>query len=665
MSTLRETLQARGIAEAADVAGWTEATWYGEPGWAFPLRSATGKVYTMPDGRTARRWKAGTTPANRKYMWGYEDQRKGDLKQPEHCRYYWIGEKDMREVITAAGGVLHITAGEPDALTLYAMGYENVTSFFGEGSVPDSLVDDMELLGVSEVCYYADNDNAGYDAAEKVRAVLAQTLIKCTVYTAPQEHNDLNDLYVATGRDADATMQAIRTVTLGELDAPPQAAEPNFNAQGYISAITTALGATWKRHRSGWSQPMACIFANHEHDDRNPAAGWSESKQSYRCFKCGHTWDIDEVAEQIGVAKSDYWTEPAPAMKTAKAQPSQAAPPSLDNYFKSSDQGLSKVLARINGDVLSDALPIINPISELHHLGGFCRLLTPGKIVGILGLSGGGKTSFVESMIVDPLRQIGISGVFWGPEWTYDEYAERSIQRYSQAVTMDDLSLHYMHMSEERARKAGQRATRFGKPLTNTQTEDVVRTVGKIAEWPGKTHYETKMGVTASQLIDLMQRKVDTQRAQGSNVRLAVFDYVQLMEVAGARSERENIQSAINMIKTFCVDNELIGIVNSQPTKAGSAESKAKGDTLDDEGYIRDLHADAAQFMREWVFNLFLTLTPAIRDGQQLNWGRVNVVKNSRGKEGHVDLQTDFARLRWLDRKRGRGKTIEYAAAGD
>lgn len=665
MSALREKLTARGIAEAADAAGWVETTMYGEPGWAFPLHGATGNVHRLPDGRTAQRWKAYAPNATRKYMWGYEDQKRGDLRQPEHCRYYWIGGADMREIIQDNDGVLHITAGEPDALTLYAMGYRNVTSFFGEGNVPATLPDDLERLGVREVHYYADNDNAGYDAAMKVRDALKTTLITCTLYAAPSEHNDLNDLYVANKHDTEATHTALRTIAAGESTPSVTAADANFDVTAYVSAVTSALGATWKRHRNGWSEPMACIFADHEYDNRRPAAGWNETAQSYRCFKCGRTYDIDKVAERLNIRKADYWTQPTlPATTAPTTAPGQVAP-QVDDYIKSSDQGLSRLLGRLEGEALSDAPPIINPISELHPLGGFCRLLKPGKMIGILGLSGGGKTSFMESMFVDPLRQVGVSSLWWGPEWSWEEYTDRAVQRYSRNVTMEDIALHEMFLQEELARKAGKPATRFGKRLGDEQIADITNTVATIGGWSGKSYYVNKMELSLEQLLEIQRMKIEQLRAQGVNLRLVIYDYVQLVEVVGARSERERIQAAVNKIKAFVVDHGLIGVIASQPTKAASAEAKAAGDTLDEDGHMHNLQAEAAQFVRDWAFNLFVTLTPAVYLGNNQNWGRVNVVKNSQGTTGYVDLQTDFTRLRWLDKRRWRGNSKELKAVGD
>lgn len=84
--------------------------------------------------------------------------------------------------------------------------------------------------------------------------------------------------------------------------------------------------------------------------------------------------------------------------------------------------------------------PIEFPLKCLHHLGGQAKVTKPGKIISIVGASGSGKTSIIETM-ADAYVERGHPVAIWTAEWEPDEMVERAVQRYG-GPSQDALYLH-------------------------------------------------------------------------------------------------------------------------------------------------------------------------------------------------------------------------------
>lgn len=280
-------------------------------------------------------------------------------------------------------------------------------------------------------------------------------------------------------------------------------------------------------------------------------------------------------------------------------------------------------------------LPLVFPFKALHDFGGFCRVLAPGVMIGVVGLSGGLKTSFVET-ITDSWKQMDDNDVLWyGPEWSWERMADRAVQRYGGA-NFTDVMLHEMYLQEQ---ARGQK-TQYGVKLPNAVYADSVRISKEIEQWSGMNHYIEQMDVDIDDLLaGSAERLLDAQKI-GRNIRVAVWDYLQLMDMRSVRSESERITTILGRLKAFCVENSLIGIVASQVTKTASADTKENQKLLTSE---------AGQFFRGDKFNLVLTLNP-VYDGKALtDKGYINVDKNSIGKTGAVQVFINPARLKWVD----------------
>lgn len=650
----QQRLQERGILQAALDCGWTGFAWYGTPGWVFPLYQATGQKWAMPDsagiakGRIAQRWKALDSNHEPKYLWGYPDQskEKGDVRQPPGCAYYWLAGGDVAQAVKAAGGELVIACGEPDALTFASAGKRNVVSFFGEGQIPDNVVDVFHKLGVLSIAYYPDNDNTGWDDALKIIERFADTEIVVNVYALPDDYawvdiNDVNDLWIACAFDVTAFMDALKAcqnINAALVRVNPVGVEQDSTDeawQKYHENIERALNAIWKSGR-GWSKYMPCIFGNHDHDDRSPKATYHKEKHMYRCFKCGQTWNGDQVGERLGIEKPKprpkQETLPAPSPVNGKQETSAPAIPIF-----SSDDAYQRYRERLSGKALKEH--VIFPFKAMHPLGGFAKIVPAGKLIGVLGLSGGGKTSFIETLS-DAWRQMGLNVLWWSPEWTWEEMADRAVQRWG-GLSMMEMMLYETWLSEKAAGVPEE--DRIGINQDQAAIDRTLDALDALEAWEGRAYYLDKMGLSLSELLFAAQVKIDALAKDGRKPKIACFDYIQLAQIAGARGDSERIPRAVAEVKAFCVDNRLVGVIGTQPRKSDSEGAKQEGELLT---------AEAGQFFRDDPTNLFLTLNPELdQQGNMTGNGIINVVKNSGGKKGKIHVKTDPTHLKWVDVK--------------
>jgi hypothetical protein len=322
-------------------------------------------------------------------------------------------------------------------------------------------------------------------------------------------------------------------------------------------------------------------------------------------------------------------------------EPGKDAPPPPTIHWKSSDDALLMYDDQLVTPT-KDELPLVFPFEALHPLGGLCHYIPLGKMIGVPGASGGMKTSFLET-ITDAWRKgQGVDVLWWGTEWTPVEMAARAIQRYGGA-TMDEAESHRIWLSEEERRINGETLThRRGRRMP----DDVLIKSNQISytirnKWPGKSHYMEEPVSDIDLLITKMNDRCDALRTAGRNVRVAVFDYLQLIDLYAARSEAERVTMVLGKIKMFCQEKKLVVIVATQVTKTAAQDMR-------DGGLIEQ---EDAQFARSDKFNLVLTVNPIYQGKMLTEEGVINVVKNSLGKSEPVTVYIKPSRLAWLDKR--------------
>jgi hypothetical protein len=305
---------------------------------------------------------------------------------------------------------------------------------------------------------------------------------------------------------------------------------------------------------------------------------------------------------------------------------------------------LTSGMMRITGEIL----PM--PFASWREHGGFLAAIPPRKVIGILGYSGGGKTSLVESMI-EEWTKMGFDILMYGAEWAPVEYHARRIQRHG-GMTAQQWLMHLMALNEQQNNVDP--ALRSGVLQGDKLTKKSYAISQKLVSSPGSITYIDHDGLLGDVLEHMSKQLFDLRRA-GRRPAAAVFDYIQLVEVT-----RENGQHPVSLataqIKRWCGQENIVGIITSQVTKQDSrmARNSATPSVLG---------STAGQWFREDRCNLFLTtnhledeeFVNGIGTGRRINTGLsvVNVTKNSIGPRPRLRMRFDGRRLLWIDQQWG------------
>ncbi len=538
-------------------------------------------------------------------------------------------------------------------MTLRAAGNPNTLCWFdGETSIPATFADDMRRLGVQIIYAYPDRDTTGMKMAAKLQDVLRDTGIQVALRQLPGElgsKNDLNWLWQHVKFDTNAFQEAL-------MDAPPIndddlelyraetvlpdiRTEPTSSGElptAFIQAIESALGVT-KFDKDGWSKNRPCIFQNHEHDKENPAFSWNRNSQSSKCFKCGQNWNAKETAAQLGIALSDFLVQPAAPSKPLP--PKQSAPaPATDDLFTDSTTASQNVINLLRGEGRSLGQPMPFPFTTLHEFGGFAEIMWPGKLVYINGVSGGGKTSFGESLY-EIMMKTGDDSIWFGPEWTAEEMRLRALQRAGgESVASIGKLLAWL----EDGKRGVPPADRSGRPLAAGKLDEQIRILEGMTRWPGQAFYMNshKSLNTMAAICEAIERLVIAKRAEGRNMRALFFDYLQRAPKDG-KGSWDQPEIIAGQIKDLCERLQLFGFVFIQPTKG---DSKAARDG-------NDLTEASGQGISDQQANLYITMTPEFESGVKKPYIKMQVVKNSLGKTGKLYLKWAAQNLCIVDEK--------------
>lgn len=622
-----------------------------------------------------------------KYIDGGDTKYTWAEHHPE-CTYYSAG--GLVKAIAENDGLAYLVNGEAAtwAFHTYQMALGKPAdlaapciSWFGEGSVPLTLSDDLKSFGVVRTYLLVDCDEAGYKAALKVLKHLGD--VPCMPLELPfafGSGSDFNDLWVKCEFDANKTAAAVlatKMLSVDEIKACAGIAEkpvtietpfretspakssgdvdfPDMHRE-WVQTIINSLGAAEKHE--GRVPRWTCPLPNH--DDKHPSftVDYKGKSPRPRC-SCG-IHDDDNAWEKVAAAKGlptwiEYRTAQLASKKAneQKAQSSQQPAPVKRTLRKGSDvlKSLDSVLA---GDTSAIGNPVLFPFRTMHYLGGLCRYIPAGMLVGVVGGSGEGKTSLVETF-VDFWNRGGIDVVFYSPEWTSELIMQRRIQRYSgfngnPHVTVDDFTALTLYYKE---RDLGiPENQRDGRMLSDGQKQAYEDTKKKLLAWKGETliacdddptqplYLETFLEMTADALADARRQK---RRAD-----VVAVDYLQLAEVLDDKRNEVMVNQVIRKIKQHATVHKYVGFDASQITKASSKTQKTGG------GMVT---SDDAQFLRSDKFNLMLTINRVFQDKEgdkvPMDLAHLYVDKNSLGRAKQKLLyRTDYLHLRWLDER--------------
>lgn len=264
---------------------------------------------------------------------------------------------------------------------------------------------------------------------------------------------------------------------------------------------------------------------------------------------------------------------------------------------------LGDILRRVtDDDYLTGVPPIEFPLRCMHHLGGLARITPAGKVCAMVGASGSGKTSALETL-ADSYVANNIPVAIWSPEWTPDEMAERAVQRHG-GVSQDELYMH--ELTKWLGRASG--TLDYNTLLPEARRTATALAIRTIRGWDNDIYYLENSLMTVMEMAEL----VPALRGMPDIApRVLIVDYAQLIKANEADTDDTTMYNMIQRFKAVCVYNGILGWVATQTRKddaqANIGQGAFKGTTV------------------------------------------LNVTKNSRGKKGMIRVNSDPARLRIED----------------
>lgn len=469
------------------------------------------------------------------------------------------------------------------------------------------------------------------------------------VVIPPSIHPDTGKAYEVYKRvsvkkltDLSAVINWIQSFRTMDEWTPPAVRLPersgNLNP-ALLSAVERHFTSQPHKVHGAWINTTCPNAAQHKHGDKVQSFGYNTDSACGHCFRCG-VMNLKALLPMLGMDAKDFggmYEKVEPSRNGSVPQGFRyeiAVDPIQPLTVVTRESRLTDYANRIlDFDTPREAPPVVFPFKVLHKFGGMARVGRRGRLIGIVGVSGGGKTSLLESM-VDGYLKMNTPVLIWSPEWTPDEFVERAVQRYGGA-RMEDMYLHEVHIWEtQNGIKSG-----VGVPMTKDKQDASIQAIRALRQW------ETQVGYINEPFMNLEQFQARIQHTLWSltfKPGVIVFDYVQLLDALGDTPDM-TMYKLLMRLKAVCNANNMQGILASQVTK-DNARGQANGKMLD---------SLAAQYVRDDAFNLFVTINPDRNKetGDFLPSAVLNVAKNSFGKRGRVRVPTCWERLSFEDRE--------------
>ncbi len=248
--------------------------------------------------------------------------------------------------------------------------------------------------------------------------------------------------------------------------------------------------------------------------------------------------------------------------------------------------------------------PIVFPLACIRKFGGQAVITRTSHMTGILGVSGGFKTTLLY-LLADNFNRLGTSSLWWGPEWDEQEMVEMLMQRYagvSMTAMLEDELYSYDKFVVGEARPMGQ-------PLSAQQRDSIKGSIMQIRKWAGKMMFLNNPMMTVDEFGETIFALVQEIRPRP---RVVFIDYLNMLYANGiAAHDRDGMFNTMQRLKTYCLAADIHAIVAAQTTKDASR-------SVDEIGNVRSL--------------------------------LINVAKNSRGSTGLMRVNIDVASGRIIDK---------------
>ena len=297
-------------------------------------------------------------------------------------------------------------------------------------------------------------------------------------------------------------------------------------------------------------------------------------------------------------------------------------------------------IGRLNGLTIDPGKLLQIPFESWRKFEGFADTMSPGKLMGVAGASGGGKTTMI-STLSDLWSQAGEGGLWYGPEYDEQEMVMRRVGRYGGA-TPTQVRRHLLYLHDLAAN--GSDGQIKGELMDVNLMKRSQQIAQQLKNWPGRTQYFHATRYL-DQTLETMGRAIQQRREAGELVTYVVFDYAQLLRAQDASRSEQAYEMALGLIKDFVMQHHIVGVVGSQVTKAATGGAR--------EGGVIDSHQ--ANWIREDKFNLIVTISLQYEQDARgnlvkTNRGIINIAKNNDGLTGTLKMIANFRQLIWEDR---------------
>lgn len=586
--------------------------------------------------------------------------------------FYMPDYRSISQEIKLNGGIVYLGEGAKDAWTFYSAGLMNAISLFmANGAIYPSFYVYLKQMGVKTVKAFLDADFAGLETVISLINNARGTGITVEAYQIPIYMGDyiikdINDLWNAAGHNTDEFLEILddcRRMVIPSDGKLKYAKSNDYFTQELYDEIKSRLGLKDTEYNSmGWSfESCVCPHHQHEHDHVRPAYHWNDEFKIGHCWKRGQIFLAKDVATALGIDWKKYRNidsenKVAPSIDSDETRDAQdiyedqqasqlvIAGGILNNLRTATlaysevpdesimynlDDAFDNYIARISGAITSEYPPIYNPVSPMHKLGGLAHSLSRPLMVGILGLSGGFKTTFLTHIATE-LSKKGEHGIIWSPEWSPERNADRIIQMHG-GLKMHEVSLlERWHWEHEIQKLQGYKNndSYFGiKPKDSSVAESKELTRSVREHMKGKIYYLRHFGSNILEVLAMVVEISQRMSANGYPPSYFIFDYAQ-MALPPTGWQNWTMNDTIVYTKVITMQLGLVTFMASQVTKADSRR------VLQDNSNVLD--SSAGLYFRDDQFNLFMTLKPQ-NNIQQLPDGRVvdtlmlAVTKNSIG----------------------------------
>lgn len=215
--TVAEYLDAKGIREQAKALNWKVSSIDGRY-LQYRALTTDGDPYVNQKGCDVYRMVRWNPEAKVRFYWLPDhEEHKADVP-------LWYTPEGLWDAVVEANGILRITAGESDMLSLRSIGINNVSALYGENVHPTDWGLTLREYGVESVWYYADADLVGQVAAVEHWWKFQQDKLPMRIMRHLGKINerpikDVNDAWQAVKFNGEMFKTVIDNMKSWELDA--------------------------------------------------------------------------------------------------------------------------------------------------------------------------------------------------------------------------------------------------------------------------------------------------------------------------------------------------------------------------------------------------------------------------------------------------------------